>query len=98
MSLNNYWLYCVLGRSTGVVTTARLTHATPASSYANSANRDWEYDAILRETNVTGNCKDIAYQLVYDNSYIQVHYLHHNYIIWEIFLVLKIHEIFANDS
>ncbi|VDI14401.1 alkaline phosphatase [Mytilus galloprovincialis] len=60
------------GRSTGVVTTARLTHATPASSYANSANRDWEYDAILRETNVAGNCKDIAYQLVYDNSYIQV--------------------------
>lgn len=92
-------MYFVSGRSTGVVTTARLTHATPASSYANSANRDWEYDAILRETNVTGDCKDIAYQLVYDNSYIQVHYLHHGFPLLHYlrnFYVLKIHEILAN--
>ncbi len=32
------------GKSTGVVTTARLTHATPGACYAHTANRDWESD------------------------------------------------------
>ncbi|HUU73240.1 MAG TPA: alkaline phosphatase, partial [Burkholderiales bacterium] len=35
------------GLSTGVVTTARLTHATPAACYAHSPERDWESDADL---------------------------------------------------
>ena len=39
--------------STGVVTTSRLTHATPASVYAHSADRNWESTAD--ET-----CKDIG--------------------------------------
>ena len=45
----------------GVVTTARLTHATPAAVYAKTAHRDWEDDTKLPE-----NCaqKDIAAQLV----------------------------------
>ncbi len=30
------------GKATGVVTTARVTHATPASFYANAARRDYE--------------------------------------------------------
>ena len=60
------------GRSTGVITTARLTHATPASSYAHSANRYWEYDARVKKDTNGGSCKDIAYQLVYDNPDIQV--------------------------
>jgi alkaline phosphatase len=30
------------GKSTGIVTTARVTHATPAATYAKSADRDWE--------------------------------------------------------
>ena len=30
------------GKSSGVVTTTRLTHATPAGYYAHSADRDWE--------------------------------------------------------
>ncbi len=30
------------GMSTGVVTTARITHATPAVNYAHISNRDWE--------------------------------------------------------
>ncbi|MCC6323101.1 MAG: alkaline phosphatase [Phycisphaerales bacterium] len=30
------------GKATGVVTTTRVTHATPASFYANSVRRDWE--------------------------------------------------------
>lgn len=32
------------GLSTGVVTTTRLTHATPATNYAHSPNRNWESD------------------------------------------------------
>ncbi|XP_060076767.1 uncharacterized protein LOC132556377 [Ylistrum balloti] len=54
------------GRSTGIVTTSRVTHATPAAAYAHSASRDWESDALMMS--VTGDCKDIAYQLVYNND------------------------------
>ncbi|KAK2570594.1 Alkaline phosphatase [Acropora cervicornis] len=54
------------GMSTGIVTTTRVTHATPASAYAHSANRDWEADADFGSSaNAPGfNCKDIASQLV----------------------------------
>ena len=33
--------------ATGVVTTARLTHATPAATYAHVPNRNWENDTDL---------------------------------------------------
>ncbi|KAK7007051.1 hypothetical protein SK128_027903, partial [Halocaridina rubra] len=33
------------GRSAGIVTTTRVTHATPAGAFAHSANRGWEDDA-----------------------------------------------------
>jgi alkaline phosphatase len=36
------------GKATGIVTTARLTHATPAANYAHTAVRDWESDAEIR--------------------------------------------------
>lgn len=59
------------GMSTGVVTTARLTHATPAVNYAHVSNRDWEADAnILADLGsnpLPAGCtrvKDIAAQLV----------------------------------
>ena len=51
------------GFRTGLATSARITHATPAAAYAHSADRDWEYDAIMPE-NALGKCKDIARQLV----------------------------------
>ena len=35
------------GLSTGLVSTARLTHATPAAAYAHSVDRDWETDAEM---------------------------------------------------
>ncbi|CAC5370940.1 E3.1.3.1 [Mytilus coruscus] len=60
------------GRGTGVVTTARLTHATPAAAYAHSAQRNWENDKDLINAGVTGDCTDIAFQLVNDNYDIQV--------------------------
>ena len=52
------------GKSTGVVTTARLTHATPAACYAHSAHRDWEADANLTEDARKNNFPDIARQLI----------------------------------
>ena len=51
------------GKSTGAVTTTRITHATPAAAYAHSANRDWENNKQLGDAAAQG-CKDIADQLV----------------------------------
>ena len=50
------------GLATGVISTARITHATPAATYAHTVGRDWENDTNLPE-GVT-ECKDIASQLV----------------------------------
>ncbi len=52
------------GKSTGVVSTARITHATPAACYAHTPNRDWEANANLPAAAVTGGAKDIAAQLI----------------------------------
>jgi len=52
------------GLSTGVVTTARLTHATPAATYAHSPERNWEDDHDLPQEAIDNGCKDIARQLV----------------------------------
>lgn len=51
------------GKATGIVTTTRITHATPASAYAHSVNRDWESDKDLGDQ-VGKGCKDIADQLI----------------------------------
>jgi alkaline phosphatase len=37
------------GLATGIVTTTRITHATPAANYAHTPNRDWEYAGQLPE-------------------------------------------------
>lgn len=52
------------GKSTGVVTTARLTHATPGACYAHTADRDWESDANLSKDARENNFPDIARQLI----------------------------------
>ncbi len=52
------------GLSTGVVTTARLTHATPATTYAHVPERDWEADADMPAEAIAQGCKDIASQLI----------------------------------
>ncbi len=49
------------GMSTGVVSTARITHATPAVNYAHIGSRDWEADANLP---AGATVKDIARQLL----------------------------------
>ncbi|GLS28810.1 alkaline phosphatase [Mesorhizobium albiziae] len=52
------------GLSTGIISTARITHATPAAAYAHTAFRDWESDATLSEEAKQNGCKDIAAQLI----------------------------------
>ena len=54
------------GKSTGIISTARITHATPAATYAKSADRNWE---DISDMNIDNNperaaCEDIASQLV----------------------------------
>lgn len=51
------------GLALGIVTTTRLTHATPASVYSRSADRDWESDANIPADQQGQGCKDIATQL-----------------------------------
>ncbi len=52
------------GMHTGVVTTARLTHATPAATYAHSVMRDWEVDSKIPKKERAKGCRDIASQLI----------------------------------
>ncbi len=52
------------GMQTGVVTTARLTHATPAATYAVSPERDWESDSDMPTAAKAAGCIDIAAQFV----------------------------------
>ncbi|MEQ9561330.1 MAG: alkaline phosphatase, partial [Woeseiaceae bacterium] len=49
------------GMSTGVVSTARITHATPAVNFAHVADRNWEADSNLP---AGATVKDIARQLI----------------------------------
>ena len=53
-----------LGMSTGAVSTARITDATPGAMFAHSAHRSWESDADLSEDAAKAGCVDIARQLV----------------------------------
>ncbi|MCB1566589.1 MAG: alkaline phosphatase, partial [Xanthomonadales bacterium] len=48
------------GLATGIISTARITHATPAATYAHTANRNWESDANLTEEALAYGCHDIA--------------------------------------
>ncbi len=54
----------IAGLSTGVVTTARITHATPAATYAKSAERNWEDISDMPAQAIAEGCTDIADQLV----------------------------------
>ena len=46
-----------MDKSVGIVSTARLTHATPAAVFAKTANRNWEGEA-------PEGCTDIAAQMI----------------------------------
>lgn len=52
------------GLATGIISTARITHATPAATFAHISNRDWEHNGQLPAAAVASGLKDIAAQLV----------------------------------
>ncbi|XP_051934905.1 alkaline phosphatase, tissue-nonspecific isozyme [Hippocampus zosterae] len=52
------------GKSVGIVTTTRVQHATPATSYAHSASRKWYSDADMPAAAKRDGCTDIASQLL----------------------------------
>lgn len=52
------------GMWTGVVSTARLTHATPGACYSHTPHRDWESDADLSPEAAEVDFPDIARQLL----------------------------------
>ena len=52
------------GLATGIVTTARITHATPAANYAHSMERYFEDDGDRAILSNPGDCVDIARQLI----------------------------------
>lgn len=54
----------IAGLSTGIVTTARVTHATPAALYAKSPNRNWEGPSQMPQQATVEGCEDIASQLI----------------------------------
>ncbi|XP_052895261.1 membrane-bound alkaline phosphatase-like [Anopheles moucheti] len=57
------------GKATGIVTTTRVTHASPAGTYAHTASRDWECDAdVARTGGDPAQCPDIATQLIYGDT------------------------------
>ncbi|KAJ8356815.1 hypothetical protein SKAU_G00196090 [Synaphobranchus kaupii] len=56
------------GKSVGVISTARVQHASPAAAYSHTANRGWYSDAELSPDAVQHGCRDIAYQLVHNTD------------------------------
>ncbi|KAJ8936806.1 hypothetical protein NQ318_003051 [Aromia moschata] len=57
------------GKKTGVVTTTRVTHASPAAVYAHTADRHWESDTSVAKTGLDPNaCEDIAHQLIFGET------------------------------
>lgn len=52
------------GLATGVVSTARITHATPGATYAHTPERDWEADNALSAEAREAGCEDIAAQFL----------------------------------
>uniref|UniRef100_A0A182ITT7 Alkaline phosphatase n=1 Tax=Anopheles atroparvus TaxID=41427 RepID=A0A182ITT7_ANOAO len=53
------------GKRTGIVTTTRITHATPAACFAHTINRNYECDAKIPAP-MKSRVKDIARQMIED--------------------------------
>ncbi|XP_050503722.1 membrane-bound alkaline phosphatase-like isoform X1 [Diabrotica virgifera virgifera] len=62
-------LFQLKNKRTGLVTTTRVTHASPAGVYAHTANRHWESDTdVLDDHENPKECEDIAHQLVFGET------------------------------
>ena len=52
------------GHPTGIISTARITHATPAATYGHTPNRGWEADSVLPPAAAEAGCVDLARQMI----------------------------------
>lgn len=52
------------GMATGIISTARITHATPAAVYGHAMSRGWESDTDMDDDGKTRGCIDLATQMV----------------------------------
>ena len=52
------------GLSVGVISTARITHATPAAMYGHAVDRGWEAEKEVDERAVKAKCKGLSSQLL----------------------------------
>lgn len=52
------------GLSVGIISTARITHATPAAMYGRAVDRGWEADNDVDERAAKARCKGLAAQLL----------------------------------
>lgn len=52
------------GKALGIVTTTRITHATPATIYGSSPERDYESDRWISPAEADAGCVDMATQLL----------------------------------
>jgi len=52
------------GMSVGIISTARITHATPAAMYGYAVDRGWEADKDVDERAAKARCKGLAAQLL----------------------------------
>lgn len=57
------FIVSIPGKSTGIVTNTRITHATPAALYGHSPSRYWEDDSKVPPV-ARKSCKDLARQLI----------------------------------
>lgn len=57
------------GKSTAMITTARVTHATPAVTYAHSVDRNWESDEAIPSVEKERGCTDIASQFINNDNH-----------------------------
>ncbi|MCC2616198.1 alkaline phosphatase [Aestuariibacter halophilus] len=64
----------IAGKSTGIISTARITHATPAATYAKSADRNWEDISDMPQEAIDAGCTDIAAQLVNFEANLEARY------------------------
>ena len=51
--------------SVGIISTARLTHATPAAVYGHAKSRGWESDTKISADGKAKGCSDFANQLIH---------------------------------
>lgn len=58
------------GKALGIVTTTRVTHATPATIYGSTPERDFESDRWVSPADANAGCVDMATQLLaFDEEY-----------------------------